>query len=117
MVFFNNPGVVALALGAGLFLNPAGNAGIGAYRLAITPADLQGRTMSTIQFVAMAAMPLAPVLAGTLLGSLGGAEAVAVLGVLTACIALIPTLSSSIRSVPRPAVWRADAELAAPVAA
>ena len=37
MVFFNNPAVVAAALGLGLFLNPAGNAGIQSYRLAVTP--------------------------------------------------------------------------------
>jgi predicted MFS family arabinose efflux permease len=117
MVFFNNPAVVALALGAGLFLNPAGNAGIGAYRLAITPLALQGRTVSTMQFVAMVAMPLAPVLAGGLLGGLGGAQAVAVLGALAAGVALIPTFSTSIRSVPRPAVWRAEQSVAEPVAA
>jgi MFS family permease len=116
MALFNNPAVVALALGVGLFLNPAGNAGIGAYRLAITPVELQGRTMSTMQFVAMVAMPLAPVLAGALLGWLGGARAIAVLGVLTACVALIPTLSTTIRSVPRPAVWRADGEAVLPAA-
>jgi hypothetical protein len=43
MIFFNNPVVVAGALGTGLLPNPAGNAGIGAYRLAITPDGLQGR--------------------------------------------------------------------------
>jgi Major Facilitator Superfamily len=106
MIFFNNPAVVAAALGTGLFLNPAGNAGIGAYRLAITPAALQGRIQSTTQFLALSSLPLAPVLAGALLGSLGGGTAIAVLGALTAAVALIPTLSTSVRSVPRPAVWR-----------
>lgn len=113
MALFNTPAVVALALGVGLFLNPAGNAGIGAYRLAITPLELQGRTMSTIQFITIAAMPLAPVLAGALLGWLGGAQAVALLGILTACVALIPTLSATIRSVPRPAVWQAEEKVSA----
>ena len=64
------------------------------------------RIQSTSQFVSMSVMPLAPVLAGALLAVLGGEVAVAVLGVLTMGVALIPTLSASVRAVPRPAVWR-----------
>jgi hypothetical protein len=60
---------------------------------------------ATSQFVSMSAMPLAPLLAGGLLSGLGGGPAIAVLGVLTAGVALIPTLSVSVRSVPRPAAW------------
>jgi MFS family permease len=107
MIFWNTPLVVAAAISVGIFLNPAGNAGIGAYRMSLTPPDLQGRVQSTIQFVAMSVMPLAPVLGGGLLAWLGGATAVAVLGALTALAALIPTLSRSVRAVPRPAVWQA----------
>jgi MFS family permease len=107
LAFWNTPLVVAAALSAGLLLNPAGNAGMGAYRMALTPADLQGRVQSTIQFVSMSVMPLAPVLAGTLLAWLGGPAAVVVLGALTGLTALIPTLSRSVREVPRPAVWQA----------
>ena len=47
-------------------------------------------------------------LAGGLLAWLGGPAAVAVLGVLTALAALIPTLSRSVRAVPRPVVWQAE---------
>jgi MFS family permease len=108
MVFWNNPLVVSAALSAGLFLNPAGNAGIGAYRMALTPADLQGRVQSTSQFVSMSTMPLSPIVAGALLTGLGGGGAIAALGALTAAAALIPTLSRSVRSVPRPAVWQAE---------
>ena len=109
MVFFNNPAVVAAALGLGLFLNPAGNAGIQSYRLAVTPAELQGRIQSTSQFVSMSVMPLAPVLAGVLLAGLGGGPAVAVLGVLVMAVALIPTTSAAVRAVPKPSQWRATA--------
>jgi MFS family permease len=105
MALWNHPAVVAAALGLGLLLNPAGNAGIGAYRIAVTPPDLVGRVQSTSQFVSMSAMPLAPVLAGVLLTTLGGGAAVLVLGALTALVALIPTLSTTVRSVPRPAAW------------
>jgi MFS family permease len=108
LVFWSNPLVVAASLSAGLFLNPAGNAGMGAYRMALTPPDLQGRVQSSMQFVSMSVMPLAPVLAGALLAWLGGSTAIAVLGVLTGLVALIPTLSRSVRAVPRPAVWQAE---------
>ena len=72
MALVNNPAVVAAALGIGLFLNPAGNAGIGAYRIAVTPDELQGRIQSTTQFLSMSVLPVAPLLAGFLLGRLGG---------------------------------------------
>jgi len=105
MMLWNQPAVVAAALSLGMLLNPAGNAGIGSYRVAVTPAALIGRVQSASQFVSMSAMPLAPVLAGALLSGLGGGPAIAVLGVVTAGVALIPTLSHSVRSVPRPAQW------------
>jgi predicted MFS family arabinose efflux permease len=114
LALWNHPAVVAAALGLGLFLNPAGNAGISSYRIAVTPDALQGRVQSTMQFVSMSAMPLSPVLAGALLTGLGGTGAIAVLGVLTALVALIPTLSRSVRAVPRPHVWRAEIEATAP---
>ena len=62
-----------------LLLNPAGNAGIGAYRAAMTPDDLQGRVGSAMTFVSMAVMPLAPLLGGWMLTDLGGTWAVALL--------------------------------------
>jgi len=108
LAFWNQPLVVAAAVSAGIFLNPAGNAGIGSYRMSLTPPDLQGRVQSTTQFASMSVMPLSPVLAGGLLAWLGGTTAVAVLGVLIALTALIPTLSRSVRDVPRPAVWQAE---------
>ncbi len=105
LAVWNHPAVVAAALGLGLFLNPAGNAGIGSYRISVTPDELQGRVQSTLQFVSMSAMPLSPVLAGALLHGLGGTWAIAVLGLLTALVALIPTLSPPVRAVPRPDRW------------
>jgi len=43
-----------------LLLNPAGNAGIGSYRAALTPDDLQGRVGSAMGFVSMGVMPFGP---------------------------------------------------------
>lgn len=117
LALWNHPVVVAAALGAGLLLNPTGNAGIGAYRLAVTPKELQGRVASAMQFTSWSTMPLAPVIGGALLAALGGTGAIAVLAVLTAGTALIPTLSRHVRSVPRPDQWRSDARAASPAAA
>ena len=56
-------------------------------------------------FVSMGVMPFAPLLGGLALTWLGGSGAVALLVIGTALGALVPTLSRSIRSVPRPAEW------------
>jgi hypothetical protein len=107
MIFWNQPVVVAASLSAGLFLSPAGNAGIGAYRMALTPLELQGRVQSTMQFASMLTMPFSPLVAGVLLTGLGGPRAIGALAVLTGLVALIPTLSRAVRGVPRPATWQA----------
>jgi predicted MFS family arabinose efflux permease len=97
-----------------LLLNPAGNAGIGSYRAAMTPDDLQGRVGSAMTFVSMAVMPFAPLVGGWMLSDLGGSLAIALLVCGTALGALVPTLSRTIRSVPRPADWHAGLDSATP---
>ena len=116
MVLVDHPAVVAAALGAGVLLNPAGNAGIQSYRIAVTPSGLQGRVQSSSQFVSMSTLPLAPVVGGLLLARVGGEGAMVVLAGLTMLVALVPTLSRDVRAVPRPAVWRTSVPAAAPVA-
>ncbi|HEY2877959.1 MFS transporter [Nocardioides sp.] len=105
LVWFSTAWAACASVFTLLLLNPAGNAGIGAYRAAMTPDELQGRVGSALSFAGMGAMPLAPVLGGLLLGSLGGSTAIAALVAATGLAAMIPTLSRSIRSVPRPAAW------------
>jgi MFS family permease len=88
-----------------LLLNPVGNAGIGSYRMAVTPDHLQGRVGSTSQFVSMSVMPLAPLLGGWLLEHEGGTFAISVLVVATALLAVLLSSSRTIRSVPKPSEW------------
>jgi hypothetical protein len=76
----------------------------------MTPVDLQGRVGSAMAFVSMGVMPLAPLLGGWMLTDLGGTRAIALLVVATGLGALVPTLSRTIRSVPRPAEWAARDE-------
>jgi MFS family permease len=100
-----------------LLLNPAGNAGIGSYRMAVTPDHLQGRVGSTSQFVSMSVMPLAPLIGGYLLDHQGGTVAISVLVVASALLAALLTSSRSIRSVPRPSEWVVEEEPVAALAA
>lgn len=111
LIWFNNPIAVIVAMGGTILLNPAGNAGIGAYRMRRTPIELQGRVAAATRFASWSAMPLGPVLAGLLLSQFGGAQAVIMLLVATAAVALIVTLSSEVRSIPRPDQWGEQAVL------
>jgi hypothetical protein len=108
MAFWDSPAVVAGALGFIMLLNPAGNASGSNYRIAHTPAHLQGRAQSAGPFLGTSVIWLAPLLGGVLLERIGGRDAVLVIGALTALAALIPTLSRAIRTVPKPAVWQAE---------
>lgn len=116
LVFWAHPAVTGGALFVLLLLNPAGNAGIRAYRIAITPAPLQGRVEATSAFLSMSALPLAPLLGGLLLGHLGGPIATLVLAIATAATALVVTFSRSVRCVPRPALWPSHPATVTPAA-
>jgi predicted MFS family arabinose efflux permease len=109
LAFWTHPAVMALAASVGLFLNPAGNAGIAAYRMATTPQELIGRVQSAAQFVSMLTIPLAPALAGALLAITDGATAVLAVTAMIAAAALIPTLARSVRSIQRPTEWQSAA--------
>lgn len=105
LVFWSSPMLVGAMLMLGILLNPAGNAGAQSYRIAITPPELQGRVSSSMQFVGMSMMPLAPLVGGILLEAYGGPAATVGLLVLATLTALVPTLSRSVRGIPRPADW------------
>jgi MFS family permease len=113
LLFWSSPVVVGVLLFAGLFLNPAGNAGAQSYRVAITPAHLQGRVASAGQFLGMSTMPLAPLVGGYLLEHHGSRTATLALLAAAVATALIPTLSAAVRAVPRPRDWPAGDDAAA----
>jgi MFS family permease len=114
LVWWSTPLAACTSVFFLLLLNPAGNAGIGSYRAAMTPDDLQGRVGSAMAFVSMGVMPFAPLVGGWMLSDLGGSPAIALLVCATAIGALVPTLSRTIRSVPRPSQWRAELDSASP---
>lgn len=106
LIWWSHPAAVAACLFVFLLLNPAGNAGISAYRMAMTPDHLQGRVSSALQFASMGLMPLAPLAGGILLERLGGGVAVAAAVVAGLLLALLVSSSRSIREVPRPCDWQ-----------
>lgn len=107
MAVWNTPWVVGAAVSLGIFVNPAGNAGVSSYAQSQLPRELLGRFSSTMNFTSRSLMPLAPLLAGGLLSAFGGTLAVLALAVPIALVALIPTLSPVIWAIPRPAEWAA----------
>lgn len=112
LAFTASPWVVGACIAVGMLLNPAGNAAMGSYRMSITPDALQGRVASAMQCGGMLTMPLAPVLGGVLLHRFGATGATSGLIAAVALAALVPTLSRSMRSVPRPAEWQREATAA-----
>lgn len=110
MAWWNDPVVVGTALAAGVFVNPAGNAAISSYAQTLLPIEMLGRFSSTMAFTSMSTLPLAPLAAGLLLSGFGGRDAVLLLSLGCAAVALIPTVSRVMWSLPRPAEWdtRAD---------
>jgi hypothetical protein len=101
--------VIGALLAAGTFLLPANNAGIGAYLSFVTPDEMQGRLNSAAGFVSDGVTPLAPVVAGALIATVGGRAATLVGAVLVAA-SVVPLLAEpSVRRLGRPAEWAAAA--------
>jgi len=97
--------VIGALLAIGTFLLPANNAGIGAYLSFVTPDQLQGRMNSAAGFVSGGLTPLAPVVAGALLGAIGGAPSTLVGAGLVACSVVPLVLEPSVRRLGRPTEW------------
>lgn len=97
--------VIGALVGLGMLVNPIGNAALMAYRVAVTPDRLQGRSMSALMFLAMAITPLAPVLGGWMLAHLNHYVAMYAFVALLVIAAVLVTLSRAVRSVPSAAEW------------
>lgn len=101
----DNVVLIGSLLAGGFFLIPTNNSGIFAYLAAMTPNRLQGRVSSAISFVARSIEPAAPVLAGVLVGSIGG-RATSIVGAAMVAASLAPLLASAaVRDLGRPDDW------------
>jgi MFS family permease len=99
VVFPNAYVLLAMALPI-TFASPALNSVVIGYRTAVTPDHLVGRVSSVARNVALLAMPLGPLVAGFLLGTVSKRETVAVFAVIAIVVAIWSTLSPSIRKAP-----------------
>lgn len=106
LIWWSSPWAVGGALFFLLLLNPSGNAGISAYRMAMTPDGMQARASAASRFTSMALMPLSPVVGAALLHLYGGSTAILVLVAASGLLAIYLSACRSIRTVPRPEVWR-----------
>jgi len=99
--------VVAIGglMAIGMAINPVGNAVLMAYRTALTPDRLQGRSMSAIMFVAQAAAPVAPIVGGWLLAHQGHYVAMYAFVALLVVAAIVITSSRAVRAVPMASEW------------
>jgi MFS family permease len=107
MAWTRNVVIIGALLAGGMLLLPANNAGISAYLSATTPDRLQGRMNSAAGFISNAVSPLAPAVAGLLVGSVGGRAATLVGAALVVASTAPLLLSPVIRSLGRPDSWAA----------
>jgi MFS family permease len=97
--------LIGALLALGTFLLPANNAGIGAYLSFVTPDEMQGRMNSAADFVSSGLTPLAPVVAGALLATIGGTTGT-LAGAALVAVSLVPLLlETSVRRLGRPSEW------------
>ena len=92
---------------AAAFLSvPALNAAVGGYFMALVPRDMAGRANSVIMFMALLAMPLAPVLAGAGVELVGMPRTLVFFSLLTVLATLASWSSRRIRTIPGPEHWQ-----------
>jgi MFS family permease len=84
------------------FVGPIWNVAITAYQLDITPDHIQGRVLGAAGMIAFGGVPLGSLLGGILLGSLSAAHTVWVLAGWMLLLAVVATISPSIRHAPTP---------------
>jgi predicted MFS family arabinose efflux permease len=84
------------------FFGPTWNAVVDGYRISIVPDHLQGRVSSVDNLMAFSAIPLAPLVAGLLLEATSGDVTLIALGAVMLALAVVGTVSRSLR-VPLPA--------------
>lgn len=84
---------------------PALNAAVAGYFMAVIPQDMSGRASSLITFMALAAMPLAPLATGVGLEWLNMGPTLTLFGLLVALAAVGAWLSPHIRNIPGTQSW------------
>lgn len=98
-----------ILVGVGVLLVPAVNSAMAGYTAAITPGEMQGRLASVLGLSGVAAMPIAPLVGGTLLGAAGiGVVLWVLVGLLAVTVAGLCCVRALWR-VGTPDAWADDA--------
>ncbi len=92
-------------MAASVILIPALNAALFGYFMVAVPSDLLGRASSAVQVLSMAAMPLAPIVAGFGLAHLGRAGTLMIAAMLCVIAAGVALSNRGIRSLPVEKQW------------
>jgi MFS family permease len=100
--FVVKPNIYVLVAGAipAALLGPSVNAIVIGYRVAIVPDRLTGRVNSVARTIALCGAPLGPLAAGLLLGSFSARTTVAIFAGAMLLLAVIGSVSPSIRNAP-----------------
>lgn len=99
-LLFPSPYVLFLSFLPVAFAAPVLTAVVIGYRTAVTPDHLIGRVSSVARNIALLAQPLGPLVAGLLLAAYSDRLTVLVLGGICVALALVSTMSPSIRRPP-----------------
>ncbi|WP_460435813.1 MFS transporter, partial [Angustibacter speluncae] len=95
-------------MGLGILGAPVANAGLGGWFMAVVPGPLLGRAGSAVDLLSLAALPLAPVVAGFGLSSVGLQGTLGVCAAVCLAAAVLLVGNRRLRRLPGPAGW-ADA--------
>ncbi|WP_159609191.1 MFS transporter [Glutamicibacter sp. JC586] len=84
---------------------PALNAAVGGYFMACVPKEMSGRANSLITFMALAALPLAPLVTGFGLEWVGMGPTLIFFGAFVMISALLAWSTPLVRNIPHPDMW------------
>ncbi|MGB2710974.1 MAG: MFS transporter [Conexibacter sp.] len=98
-----NAYVLGVIYGATMALWPLWNAAVGAYRMIITPAALQGRVQSVKMLISNGPVPLCRMFAGLLLASFSSTTTLLILGAILLLPATCAVVSPTVRRARQPA--------------
>lgn len=100
---------ITAVLGASVLLLPALNSALLGYFMVATPSELLGRANSANMTLSLGAMPLAPLIAGVGLSTLGREGTLLISVVLCAIGTLLAITNRGLRSLPAEASWTSHA--------
>lgn len=100
---------ICAVLAVAMFGAPAINAGIGGYFMAAVPTELLGRATSASSLMSMAALPLAPLIAGFGFPLWGWSGLLAFCAAVASLAGIIALTNKPLRTLPGPEGWAARA--------